>query len=231
MANKLLQQVRADVEQFLLAQSKLFSNESDLQLRLSNYLMNFGHYDQVEVEYYVPIDQLKQRSPSLASSNFPWKSSLHIDIVVEKGGQFVPVELKYTTRKIDGSFSRFGVEVQTRVPKLRNNGAQSFHRYNYWKDVRRIEALCKAYAATTAGGLAVMVSNDPAYLNEPTANSVGYARFSIKEGRDVKQPHDPSCRGRKPQAQSRNILTSKLTAPATLIGITCQQCRVSVISF
>ena len=38
MANNLLQQVRTDVVQFLSGESVLFSNESDLQLRLSCYL-------------------------------------------------------------------------------------------------------------------------------------------------------------------------------------------------
>lgn len=55
MANNLIQQVHTDVVQFLSGESVLFSNESDLQLRLSCYLKHSGHYDRVEVEYYVPF--------------------------------------------------------------------------------------------------------------------------------------------------------------------------------
>ena len=88
MANNLLQQVRTDVVQFLSGESILFSNESDLQLRLSCYLKLSGHYDRVEVEYYVPFQELQRLDPSLTTANFPWDSDLYIDIVVEKDGTF-----------------------------------------------------------------------------------------------------------------------------------------------
>ena len=190
MANNLIQQVHTDVVQFLLGESVLFSNESGLQLRLSCYLKLSGHYDRVEVEYYVPFQELQRLNPSLTTSNFPWDSDLYVDIVVEKDGQFVPIELKYPTKDIKGSFSRFGVAVTAKVPMLKNQGAQDIVRYNYWKDVRRIEALRQAYAATIVGGLAVMVTNDPSYRTSPTSNSFGYSRFSIKDGRVVTQPQD-----------------------------------------
>lgn len=190
MANNLLQQVRTDVMQFLSGESVLFSNESDLQLRLSCYLKLSGHYDRVEVEYYVPFQELQRLDPSLTTANFPWDSDLYIDIVVEKDGQFVPIELKYPTKDIWGAFTQFGVAVTAKVPMLKNQGAQDIVRYNYWKDVRRIEALRQAYAKTIDGGLAIMVTNDPSYQNNPTNPSVGYANFSIKNGRTVKQPQN-----------------------------------------
>lgn len=190
MANNLIQQVHTDVEQFLSGESVLFSNESDLQLRLSCYLKHLGHYDRVEVEYYVPYQELKLLNSSLNHTNFPWDSDLYIDIVVEKDGQFVPIELKYPTKDIWGAFTRFGVAVTAKVPMLKNQGAQDIVRYNYWKDVRRIEALRQAYAETIVGGLAVMVTNDSSYRTSPTSNSFGYSRFSIKDGRVVTQPQD-----------------------------------------
>lgn len=190
MANNLIQQVHTDVVQFLSGESVLFSNESDLQLRLSCYLKHSGHYDRVEVEYYVPFQELQQQNPSLTTTNFPWASDLYIDIVVEKDGQFVPIELKYPTKDIWGAFTRFGVAVTAKVPMLKNQGAQDIVRYNYWKDVRRIEALRQAYDETVVGGLAVMVTNDPSYQNNPTNPNVGYANFSIKNGRTVTQPQN-----------------------------------------
>ena len=190
MANNLLQQVHTDVVQFLSGENVLFSNESDLQLRLSCYLKLSGHYDRVEVEYYVPFQELQRLDPSLTTANLPWDSDLYIDIVVEKDGQFVPIELKYPTKDIWGAFTRFGVAVTAKVPMLKNQGAQDIVRYNYWKDVRRIEALRQAYAATIAGGLAVMVTNDPSYQKSPTSGSVGYGPFCIEDGRVVKQPQN-----------------------------------------
>jgi hypothetical protein len=190
MANNLIQQVHTDVVQFLSGESVLFSNESDLQLRLSCYLKHSGHYDCVEVEYYVPFQELQRLTPSLTTANFPWETDLYIDIVVEKDGQFVPIELKYSTKEIKGAFSRFGVAVTANVPMLKNQGAQDIVRYNFWKDVRRIEALSQAYAATIVGGLAVMVTNDSSYQSNPTNPNVGYANFSIKNGRTVEQPQN-----------------------------------------
>ena len=190
MANNLIQQVHTDVVQFLSDESVLFSNESDLQLRLSCYLKHSGHYDRVEVEYYVPSQELQRLNASLTTANFPWDSDVYIDIVVEKDGQFVPIELKYPTTDIREAFTRFGVDVQANVPMLKKDGAQNIHRYNYWKDVRRIEALSQAYAETIVGGLAVMVTNDPSYQKSPTSGSVGYGPFSIENGREVKQPQD-----------------------------------------
>lgn len=190
MANNLIQQVHTDVVQFLSGESVLFSNESDLQLRLSCYLKHSGHYDRVEVEYYVPYQELQRLNASLTTANFPWDSDLYIDIVVEKDGQFVPIELKYPTKDIWGAFTRFGVAVTAKVPMLKNQGAQDIVRYNYWKDVRRIEALRQAYAETIVGGLAVLVTNDSSYQNNPTNPNVGYANFSIKNGRTVTQPQN-----------------------------------------
>ena len=190
MANNLIQQVHTDVVQFLSGESVLFSNESDLQLRLSCYLKHSGHYDRVEVEYYVPFQELQRLNPSLTTANFPWDSDLYIDIVVEKDGQFVPIELKYPTKDIWGAFTRFGVAVTAKVPMLKNQGAQDIVRYNYWKDVRRIEALHGAYPDTIDGGLAVMVPNDPSYQNNPTSANVGYAHFSIKDKRAINQLQD-----------------------------------------
>ena len=190
MANNLIQQVHTDVVQFLSGESVLFSNESDLQLRLNCCLKLSGHYDRVEVEYYVPLQELKRLNPSLTTANFPWDSDLYIDIVVEKDGQFVPIELKYPTKDIKGSFSRFSVAVSAQVPMLKNQGAQDIVRYNYWKDVRRIEALHGAYPDTIDGGLAVMVTNDPSYQNNPTSANVGYAHFSTKDGRVINQLQD-----------------------------------------
>lgn len=206
MANNLFQQVHTDVVQFLSGESVLFSNESDLQLRLSYCLKHSGHYDRVEVEYYVPFQELQRLNPSLNRTNFPWGSDLYIDIVVEKDGQFVPIELKYPTMDIWVAFTRFGVDVQAHVPMPKKDGAQNIHRYNYWKDVRRIEALRQAYGPTIVGGLAIMVTNDPSYQSNPTNPDVGYANFSIKNGRTVNQPQNRNMRWQNGVSVANNHL-------------------------
>ena len=71
-------------------------NEREMQVRLALHLMHLkktGHYDNVHVEYPVPLQVLKKFYPNVGKQNeFPWKNDIYIDIVVEKDGQFAAVE-------------------------------------------------------------------------------------------------------------------------------------------
>lgn len=190
MTNNLIQQVHTDVVQFLSAESVLFSNESDLQLRLSCYLKHSGHYDRVEVEYYVPFQELQRLNPSLTTANFPWDSDLYIDIVVEKDGQFVPIELKYPTADIAGSFKRFGELINDGSLILNGSGAHNDTCYKYWRDVRRLEALRASFSRTIVGGLAIMVTNDISYQAAPKSQGAKYAKFAANDGRQIRKSED-----------------------------------------
>lgn len=82
--------IKKDIQSFLSERTELFFNESDLQMQLSVYLMQSGNYDDVNVEYYIPFNQL---------DGYLWNNELYIDIVVRRGDEYVAVELKYPTKK------------------------------------------------------------------------------------------------------------------------------------
>lgn len=97
--------IKKDISSFLSERTELFLNESDLQMKLSVYLMQSGNYDDVNVEYYIPFNQL---------DGYLWNNELYIDIVVRRGDEYVAVELKYPTKKslnpyrvLENSFQKF----------------------------------------------------------------------------------------------------------------------------
>lgn len=172
--------LRNDIEAWLHDNKELMFNERDLQVRVAAWLQNSGHYDGVDMEYAVPKEELAVRGVQIGETSFPWNNDLSIDVVVEKGGKFAAVELKYATRPVDVKIDRFGEPLTTDCLIVKEQAANDLIMYNYWKDVRRIEILADCYPAVT-GGVALIITNNTAYWKEPKANS-GYRAFSTFEG-------------------------------------------------
>ena len=85
-AMTLVEQAKADIQQYLDRKNgELLFNERDLQMHLALHLISTGHYDDVDVEYYVPFEEL---------DSYIWKNELKLDILLRKGDEFLPVELK-----------------------------------------------------------------------------------------------------------------------------------------
>lgn len=162
--------IKEDIRSFLSGRQTLFFNEGDLQIQLSVYLMRSGNYQEVNVEYYVPFNQL---------DGYLWKNELYIDIVVRRGDDYVAVELKYPTKKIVDPISRFGEELPE-VTLLKEHSAQDIVQYNFWKDVRRMELLKKRFPSVKKG-LAVLLTNDMLYM-KPRRKGVACEQFSTTEG-------------------------------------------------
>lgn len=198
---KLIEQVKTDIQQYLdRKDGELLFNERDLQMHLAMHLKGTGHYDDVDVEYYVPYEQL---------DNYIWKNELKLDILVRKGNEFLPIELKYKTKRHCKKIYRFNEEMPNDVEVLKNQGAQDLGMYDFWKDVRRVELVCRRFAAVK-NGLAVFVTNDKQYLNHCRETSNNY-HFCMSEGihdtyRHWKNP-DSSCARSHPDFElERNYL-------------------------
>lgn len=182
-----LDTVKEDVCRFLDENDKLLFNERDLQMNLAIYLKERGHYDRVEVEYYIPTEML----PDYKKLD-PKNDRLYLDIVVVKDGMYVPIELKYKTKETDLKIERFGelcteASDDTEKDVLKNQGAQNLGRYNFWKDVKRIELVKQKFDAVL-GGVAVFVTNDTLYLKQPTKRSSNIL-FSMADGKQLMQKH------------------------------------------
>ncbi|MDD5870401.1 MAG: hypothetical protein PUC77_02800 [Bacteroidales bacterium] len=176
----LIEKVTEDVQVFLGKQKNgPFMNERDLQMHLAIALKNSSNnYDKVEVEYYVPLMEAGKKIKVLGG-DYVWNKDMRVDIVVEKDGKFIPIELKYKTKEIKKDIPRFD-EVLNGVAIIKNQGAQNEAKYGFWKDVRRIELLKKRFKAVP-GGLALFLTNDPSYQNKTDEEAMSYSH-SIANG-------------------------------------------------
>lgn len=178
MNTELRVQAKEDVQRYLdQMNGELLFNERDLQMHLAYYLIGTGHYTDVDLEYYVP--------PMELGNDYPWmngdkRQEMRMDIVVSSGEEFLPVELKYKTKKHSKRICRFGEQMNSDVEVLKNQGAQDLGMYDFWKDVRRVELVRNRFAAVK-GGLAVFVTNDRQYLSA-SRDSSNNRLFSMEEG-------------------------------------------------
>ena len=88
----------------------------------------------------------------------------------------VAVELKYLTRKLD-------LEREGERFALRNQGAQDIRRYDFLKDIERLERLSERTDVRT--GFAILLTNDPTYWKPPRREGTVDAEFRLHEGRTV----------------------------------------------
>lgn len=167
MISELAKEVKADIVRFIEQQAELLFNEFDFQMQLALALRASGKYDDVDAEYFLPNSVVE---------GYDWDSNMYLDIVVSRDGEFVPVELKYCTRSVRCDILRFNELLQD-VEIMRNQGAQDNRRYDFWKDVRRVELVKKLFPAVK-NGLAVFLTNDPAYTRSPRPGSSN-APFSM----------------------------------------------------
>ncbi len=127
MKEKIIEQIKQALEE----RKKIFLNEKDIQLHLAQKFLESKEYDNVFMEYPVSKDLLK--------NDYPWfnKDNIYIDIVLEKENSFYPIEIKYKTKKQKLKDTIFGEE-EIKI-ELKKQGAQNIGRYDFWKDVKRIE--------------------------------------------------------------------------------------------
>lgn len=170
--------VSSDVKRYLDTNKELLFNERDFQMHLATFLRQTGHYDDVDLEYYVPLSELK---------GYIWNNELRMDILVHKEEEYLPIELKYKTKSVSKSLLRFGESVAEVVEVMKSQGAQDLGMYDFWKDVRRIEIVRKRFKAIKSG-LAVFVTNDPAYLKAGRDTS-NHIQFSMAEGTHGTKKH------------------------------------------
>ena len=126
-------QVKSDIEGFLASNTELLFNERDLQMRLSIFLVRSkNNYDDVDLEYHLPAGFNKKFDKDYKD----WKTEKpSIDLVVRKDTEYVPIELKYKLKAVNGSISRFGEKSCNTVEIIPNQSAQNLGRYAFWKDV------------------------------------------------------------------------------------------------
>ena len=180
METILLHEVYSDIIRFLTKENQnLFFNERDLQMHLALYLQKLNKYDDVEVEYYVPVFDTNKNK---ILQGYDWDSEVKLDIVVVKNNEFLPVEIKYKTKRTTKSFifKRFNKEIPN-VNILKNQSAQDLGCYDFWKDVRRIEVIKGQYEETVKCGIALFLTNDSYYWGGRIKENSACYNFRLSE--------------------------------------------------
>ncbi len=177
----LIQLVKDDIHAFMKNNQELFFNERDFQMHLAMWLKDSANkYDDVDLEYYIPREILNN-----TPNDYEWSSELRLDIVVKKGTEYVPVELKYKTKIVNKkTLLRFDENINASAGDtfkiIKSQGAQDLGMYDFWKDVRRLEHIRNRFK-NVIGGLAVFLTNDTAYQHIPKESSNNYY-LNISEG-------------------------------------------------
>lgn len=197
MAAGLLKQVAEDIKTFLNGRSHMaenpevktstvFSNERSLQLALAQYLKESGSYDDVIMEYLIPKEIIAKKASQMP--DFHWgDDNMYIDIVVRKGDEYVPIELKYVTdsftpqaKKGQGMATNFLGQTYFPVEVLKRHSAQDIRCYDFWKDVKRIEFLKETFPRVI-GGFCLIITNEKSLVKGPTEKA-SYRDFGLKNG-------------------------------------------------
>ncbi len=135
----------------------IFHSEADFQHELAWQIHASDQSSEVRLERPVEVDGRR----------------LNIDILVHIGGAVLAFELKYWTKRL---------EVTERGEKflLRKQAAQDISRYDFWKDVARLERFVAAGSATR--GFAIAITNDQGYWRESSRETVDQS-FRLHDGR------------------------------------------------
>ena len=141
----------------LADERRVFCSEMDFQIHFAWLMKEHG------------FDLSLEHDPGCFEAN------ASLDIMIWKPER-VAIELKYKT-------SRFEVETTGHSVHLKNHGAQDHGRYDFFKDVSRIEQIVATGKADK--GFAVFLTNDGGYWRNGRDGTAD-AMFRMFEGRTVK---------------------------------------------
>ena len=135
----------------------IFHSEADFQFALAWEIQLIYPNAIVRLEYPPPHDPTK-----------------YIDIIVSLDGNIYPIELKYKTKL-------FNAKVGGELYYLKNHGAQDIGKYDFVKDIYRLETF-REHIFGYKEGYAIWLTNDPYYWNKPKSDTAGYLAFSVHQG-------------------------------------------------
>ncbi|WP_055668227.1 hypothetical protein [Desnuesiella massiliensis] len=136
---------------------KIFFSEADFQFALSWELQRHMPKSDVRLEY----------SPAHIDP------SMRIDILLKEEDEFYPIELKYVTAACD-------TIVDGERYLLKNHGAQDIRRYDFLKDIMRIEKLIYNHNEYKKG-YAIFLTNDCSYWTKSSAKETCDRNFRINQ--------------------------------------------------
>ncbi len=177
---KNLNELTQDIDYFMKNLKQPLLSEIQLEVLLAMHLKQTGKYE-VYPEYTFPT--------SVFEPSYPFgerNDKISIDLVVCKGEEYFPIELKYKTKKETLGLKVFGGGTKI---NLAEQSAKNLACYGFWKDVKRIE-LIKEKFQYVKGGAVLFVTNAKTYKNKPEKGSQ-YAPFSTYHDREINKDKPP----------------------------------------
>ena len=144
----------------LAEQRPVFHSEADFQ-----------HAFAWEIHQQLPMASVRLELPVRVRNRF-----LHLDVWVAYQGAVLAVELKYKTRSLS-------IQVGNERYHLKSQSAQDIGRYDFLKDVQRLERVGAQHQNFT--GYAILLTNDRAYWAEPTNFKTVDTDFRLHGGRVI----------------------------------------------
>ncbi|AVM55529.1 hypothetical protein C3V44_07790 [Capnocytophaga sp. oral taxon 864] len=190
----ILDRIEEDIKEFLNKEleeeGRVFLNEWDFQMSLSLFLTHIKGY-KVHLEYVVPLNFLGKKN----NKEYPFanKENINIDIVIEKEGLFYLIELKYKTQRATIKFERFG---EINCVSLKDQSRIPMSKYDFWKDVARLEFLKESFEKVK-GGLCIFLTNNETYTKGDKGIS---EKFTMEKG----EPHSGELKFKEGELKEKN---------------------------
>ena len=139
---------------------KVFHSEADFQHALAWHIHQTMPKSQIRLEFPVPAERRK----------------MYVDLYLPE--QKTAIELKYVTRSLV-------LEHNGESFALRNHGAHPPRRYDFLRDIQRLEQM-RSVPGLCEAGHAVLLTNDPLYWDDPprVQDTVDSA-FRVHEGQKI----------------------------------------------
>jgi len=147
-----------EIMQKLSRERPIFHSEADFQHALAWQIHVESPESQIRLEY--PLD---------------YEESRHLDIVLLDGNRELAFELKYKK-------CHFLAFVQREIFSLRTDSAEDIGRYDFLKDVQRLEKFVSN--RPNANGYAILLTNDSLYWRASPRETISDA-FRVTEGRKI----------------------------------------------
>ncbi len=180
---KTLDELVIDIKEFMENLNQPLLSEIQLEVLLALHLKQTEKYDDVYPEYTFHKKEL--------GKDYIWGKSndkISVDLVVLKDRKYIPIELKYKTKRQKLNFSLFGSDKNI---VLAEHSAKSNSCYDFWKDVKRLEVIKTKFDAVETG-IVFFVTTNEKYKNEPERGAQ-YAPFSIHNNRKVNKEEIELC--------------------------------------
>ena len=149
----------------LISKRNLFHSEADFQHSFALLLKNNDSIVRLEKPFY---------------SNKKIKK-IELDIFLKNKNENIGIELKYKTRKISNNKE---IKIQNEKYRLSEQGAQNLGRYDFFKDVERLQQLKDEKKIEK--GYVVFLTNDPSYWKGAKKGTLS-EKFCIKENRVINE--------------------------------------------